>query len=172
MDQEITASYAWTADEMIKARENHARAQCRPIYRAGLKFLWLMAIFAGWCAYQTDGWSIPTVLFPLGGVYLLLFRKYDVRWSLRRHFKKRPDRDLQIVWTLGENDLQIKTKESESKQNWSQIAKARRASTGFLLYPDDKVFFWLPITAFASEEDRKRTEELLRSKVKDFADIR
>jgi hypothetical protein len=172
MDQEITASYAWTADELIKAQENHVRAQCRRRYRMGLKFVLLMMILAGWCNYQTQGWSILTVLLPVGGIYLLFLRKYDVRWSLRRHFKKRPDRDSRIVWTLGENDLQNKTDASESRQNWSQIAKVRKASNGFLLYPNDKMFYWLPMNAFGSQEDRQRTEELLRSKIKDFADIK
>ena len=172
MDQEITASYVWTADELIKAQENHARAQCRRGYRIGLKFVLLMMILAGWCSYQARGWSVLTVLFPLVGVYLLFLRKYDVRWSLRRHFKKRPDRDSRIVWTLGESDLQTRTDESQSRRNWSQITKVRRAPNGFLLYANDSMFHWLPTSAFACEEDRQRAEELLQSKIKDFADIR
>ncbi len=65
MGQEITASYVWTVEELIRARENHARAQCRPGYRAGIKFLSLMAILGGWCCYQADGWSSPAVLVPI-----------------------------------------------------------------------------------------------------------
>jgi hypothetical protein len=131
-----------------------------------------MMILAGWCNYQTQGWSVLTVLFPLGGIYLLFLRKYEVRWSLRRHFKKRPDQDSRVLWTLGENEVRTKTEESESRQNWSQIAKVRKARNGFLLYPNDKMFYWLPMTAFASEEDRQRAEELLRNKVGDFGNIR
>jgi hypothetical protein len=172
MEQGITAFYVWPADELIKARENHARAQCRPRYRMGLKFVLLMMILAGWCNYQTQGWSILTVLLPVGGIYLLFLRKYDVRWSLRRHFRKRPDKDSHIVWTLGEDDLRNKTDNSESRQNWSQIAKVRKANNGFLLYPNDQMFYWLPTTAFVSQEDRQRTEELLRRKIKDFSDIK
>jgi hypothetical protein len=172
MNQEITASYVWTADELIRAREHHGRAQCRPAYRAGLVFLSFMAILAGWCNYQTHGWSVLTVLAPVGGTYFLLLRKQEVRWVLRRHFKKRPDRNLHVTWTLGEDALQIKTGESESKQNWSQIAEVRKARNGFLLYPNDSIFHWLPMTALASEEDRNQVEKLLQGKVKDFANIR
>ncbi len=43
---------------------------------------------------------------------------------------------------------------------------------GFLLYANDTMFHWLPMTAFASDEDRKRADELLRCKVKDFADVK
>jgi len=172
MNQEIIASYSWTAEELIKAHENHRRAQCRPPFRAGLVFLSLMAILAGWCNYQSHGWPVLTVVFPLGGVYFLLLRKLDVRWTLRRRFKKRPDRDLRITWILAEDALQIETEETQSKENWSQISKVRKARNGFLLYPNDQMFYWLPITSFASEVDWNRTEELLRSKVKDFRDIR
>jgi len=172
MNQEITATYAWTVDELIKARENHGRAQCRPVYRAGLIFLSLMAVLAGWGYYLAHGWSVLTFLFPLAGVYFLFLRKYNVRWAIRRHFRKRPDRNAQVVWTIDENALQISTGESESKQNWTQISKVRRARNGLLLYPNDMIFYWLPISAFQSDDDRARAETLLRSKVKDFADIR
>ncbi len=172
MDQEITISYVWTADELIRAQENHARAQCRPRYRAGIKFLSLMAILSGWCYYQAQGWSVLSVLLPAVGIYLLVLRKYDVRWSLRRHFRKRADRSLRIEWTLAENDLHSRTEHSESRHQWSLITKARKASNGFLLYPNEKMFYWLPLTAFASEEDQRRAEDLLRRKVQDFADIR
>lgn len=172
MNQEITATYVLAVDELIHARENHGRAQCRPGYRAGLVFISLMAILAGWGYYHAHGWSIQTFLFPLGGIYFLFLRKYDARWAIRRHFKKRPDRNAQIVWTLNDDALQIKTGESESKQNWTQISKVRKARSGFLLYPNETIFYWLPVTAFLSEDDRARTETLLRSKVKDFAEIR
>lgn len=171
MNQEIVASYVWTAEELIKAHENHRRTQCRPIFRAGIVFLSLMALLAGWCSYQAHGWSIPTVLFPAAGIYFLLLRKLDVRWTLRRRFRKRPNRDLRLTWILGDDALQIKTEESESKGKWSQIARVRRARNGFLLYPNYQIFNWLPITAFASEDDWNRAGELLRSKVKDFCDI-
>ncbi|MFV1968916.1 MAG: hypothetical protein ACC628_26150 [Pirellulaceae bacterium] len=63
----ITATYTWTADELIAAYENHARACCRRPYRIGIVFLALMAILAGWSYYSEHGWSIPAVLFTLGG---------------------------------------------------------------------------------------------------------
>jgi len=172
MNEEITASYVWTVDELIRARENHGRAQCRPSYRAGIIFLSLMAILAGFASYHTHGWSPPTYMLPIAGVYFLLLRKYDVRWGLRRHFKKRPDKNAQVVCTLDDNALQIKTSESESKQNWNQISKVRKARNGLLLYPNDTIFYWLPFTAFVSDNDWTRAEELLRNKVKDFADIK
>ena len=172
MNKEITASYVWTVDELIKASEHHQRDQCRKGFRAGLVFISLMAIFSGWCSYHEQGWSLPAVLFPLVGVYILFLRKYDIRWGIRMHFKKRPDSGAHVVWILGEDSLQINTGESESKMNWSQISKVRKAMNGFLLYSNDMMFHWLPVTALESEDDRTRAEELLRRKIKDFAEIR
>ena len=172
MNQEITASYVWTANELIKAHENHRRAQCRPVFRAGLVFLSFMAILAGWCYYSDHGWSVPAVALPLGGIYVLFLRKIDVRWTLRRRFRKRPDRDLQLTWTLGDQALQIKTGKSESRQDWSLITKVRKARDGFLLYLNGQIIYWLPLAALASADDRNRAEQLLRDKVKDFRDIR
>jgi YcxB-like protein len=172
MTKEITASYVWTADELIKAQENHDLARCRPGFRAGLYFLAFMAILAGCGSYLVNGWAFPTVLFPLGGIYILFLRKYDVRWGIRRRFKKRPDRDARVVWTINDDNLRIKTEESETRQNWNQIYKARKARNGFLLYLNDAMFIWLPVTSFESEDDQVKTEALLRIKIKDFARIR
>ena len=73
---------------------------------------------------------------------------------------------------LEEDAFQVRTNESESRQNWSQISKVRKTHNGFLLYPNKTVYFWIPVTAFATEDDCTRAEELLRSKVKDFANVR
>ncbi len=172
MNQEITAEYVWTVDELIKARENHERALCRPAFRAGLVFLCFTAILAGWCDYRMHGWSFPAILFPLGGIYFLVLRKYDVRWGIRRQFRKRPDRNTQVVWTLDDDVLQIKTEGSESKQKLTRISKVRKARDGYLIYPHDTIFCWLPVSAFQSDDDRARAETLLRNKITDYADIR
>jgi hypothetical protein len=172
MTQEITASFVWTADQLIAANENHWRGRCRPGYRAGISFLSVMAILGGWCDYAREGWSVSNVLFPLVGVYFLFLRKYDVRWTARRRFRKRLDKNLQILWKLSENALLMTTSESESRLNWSLISKVRKAHDGFLVYLDGTVFYWLPMTALTSEDDCRAAEALLRAKVKDFADIR
>ncbi len=166
----ITAAYTWTADELIAASENAARANCRWPYRMGLVFLALMGFFCGWCYYSVEGWSIPAVLSPLAGLYILLW-KFHKRFALRRHFKRRPDKNAEIVWTLRNEDLHVKTFDTDSRANWSQIAKVRKARNGFLLYPNEAVFHWLPCHAFSNEVQREDAETLLREKVKDFKNI-
>jgi hypothetical protein len=71
-----------------------------------------------------------------------------------------------------EEAVQIKTAESESRLNWNLISKVRKARNGLLFYPNDSLFYWVPVTAFASEDDRTRLEALFLSKVKDVAEIR
>ena len=166
----ITAAYTWTAEELIAACENAARANCRRLYRMGLVFMALMGIVCGWCCYLLEGWSILTVLLPLGGLYVLLW-KFVKRFILRRQFKRRPDKNAEIVWTLRNDDLHMKSSDTDGQTNWSQIARARKARNGFLLYPNEAVFHWLPCHAFSNEIQREAAETLLREKVKDFKDI-
>jgi hypothetical protein len=166
----ITAGYTWTPEELIAAHENNARAVCRRPYRVGLVFLALMAILAGWGYYSSRGWGIPSVLFPLGGVYILFLRKFDKRAAIRRHFKRRPDRNTEIVWTMTSDDFHIKTHETDYHSKWSQIASVRRARNGFLLYPNETMFYWIPFHALPDEQ-REAAETLLREKVQDFKDI-
>lgn len=170
-DNNVTASYKWTADELIAAHENHARAQCRWPFRVGLIFLALVAVLAGWAYYSSNGWGVPAVLFPLGGVYILFFRRLDKRAAIRRHFSRRPDRDTEVVWTLRDEYLHIKTSDSEFQTAWSQIATVRKARNGLLLYPNETTFYWLPFHALSSEGQREATETLLRDKIADFKDI-
>ena len=164
----ITATYTWTMDELIAAHENHARARCRPVFRLGLVCIALLAILAGWGYYLSLGWGIPSILFPLIGVYILFLRKYDKRAAIRRHFKRRPDRNTEVVWTMQDDDLHIKTHESECRSKWSQIASVRKAHNGLLLYPNEAIFCWLPFHALPDESQREAVEALLREKVRDF----
>jgi len=172
MTQEIKASYKWTVGELIGAREAHDRAQCRPFFRVILIFLSCLAILVGWCAFNTRGWSVPAVLLPLVGIYFLFLRKYDVRWAVRRHFNKRPDRNTNVTCILAEYGLHITTDGGEGKQSWAMILKVRKGTKGFLIYPNDRIYYWLPYIAFSSTDERGRAEVLLRNKIKDFKKIR
>jgi len=59
MNQEITASYVWTVDDLLKAHETHRRAIFRRPFRVGLIFLSVMAIFAGWCGSRAQ--NVPSL---------------------------------------------------------------------------------------------------------------
>jgi hypothetical protein len=172
MDHEITASFVWTAEELIKAQENHWRVQCRPSFRIILVLFSMLMIIAGVGGYLKDGLSASSIFLTLGGLYFVFIRKYEARWMARRRFKKRPDKDAQVVVVLQDENLHTKTADSESKQNWNQISKVRKARNGFLLYPNDSLYCFLPSSAFRSEIDRLSAENLFRSKVKDFAEVR
>jgi len=164
----IRASYTWTANELIAAYENNARARCRRPYRIGLTFIALMAILAGWGYYSSNGWGIPAMLFPFGGVYILFLHKYDKRAALRRHFKRRPDKNTEIAWTLRDDNLHIKTSDTDFHSAWSQISSVRKSRNGLLLYPNETLFYWLPYHALSDAAQREAVETLLREKVEDF----
>lgn len=60
------------------------------------------------------------------------------------------------------------------RANWRLFGRVRKAAAGFLLYTHDHeaVAHWLPLTAFADGDSLRQAEQLLRSKVKDFAEVR
>ena len=174
MNEEIRASYIHTVDELTKAHESHRRAVFRRPFRVGLVFLSLMAIFAGWCSYRSDGWSFWAVGPPLVGVYFLVLRRYDAQWAVRRRFRNSRIQGQQIVWKLDEDGIRVTSADSDVRANWRLFGKVRKAGAGFLLYTHDHeaVAHWLPVTAFADDDSLRQAEELLRNKVRDFAEIR
>ena len=172
MNQEITASYVWTVDDLLKAHESHRRVIFRPPFRIGLVFLSVMAIFAGWCAYDSDGWSIQAVALPAVGVYFLLLRRYDVRWGLRRQYSKRKDQGLEVVWKLDTEGFHITTAESDLRQSWRLVEKVRKSRHGFLVYSSNASFFWLPMRALSDEGSCRQAEDLLSTMAEDYAEIR
>ena len=165
MDEPITIKYRWTANEMVAAREYHFRNVCRPVFRWILSFIAVLAILAGWGSYTEGGLSWRAVLFPLLGIYWLFLHRWDRRWTVRRHFRKRPDKDMTIEWTATENDFCIKTPESEARSTWKLIASATRTREGFLLYPNEGLFYWLPFHAFSSPDQIDRLEQILQQHV-------
>jgi hypothetical protein len=171
MNQEITASYVWTVDDLLKAHETHRRAIFRRPFRVGLIFLSVMAIFAGWCVYSSDGWSIRAVAFPAVGIYFLLLRRYDVRCGARRQYSKRKDQGLEVVWKLDTEGFRITTAESDLRQTWRLVEKVRKSRHGFLVYSSNASSFWLPMRAFSNEESRRQAEDLLSTMAEDYGEV-
>ncbi len=167
----ITATYTWTAEELIAAGENDFRGHFRWPHRVVLVAIGIAAIFMGWEEYTANGWSLYTMLFPLGGVYFLFIMKYHNRAAIRRQFRQRPDRNTEIIWTMADDGFRIQTNETDFHSKWSQIARVRQTRNGFILYQHETLFHWLPFHAFPDARQRETAEALLRGKVKDFKDI-
>jgi pimeloyl-ACP methyl ester carboxylesterase len=54
---------------------------------------------------------------------------------------------------------------------WAFFQKAIRTREGFLLYPNPRLFHWLPMHAFRDTGDVERFAELAKSKVREYAEV-
>jgi hypothetical protein len=171
-DQEIVASYRWTAEEMYVAKEIFWDSRWRPLYRRIFYILCSFMVIASIGIVAQEGLAFSPIVMFFAGTYALFLRKHFAWWLTRRHFKTRPDRDLQETWTITQDLLRIHTAHSDSTCDWSVLYKIRKSDRGFLLFPNSAVFHWLPAHAFSSEQDRNGAETIMREKVQDFAVVR
>lgn len=166
--QKLEATYQWTEAQCILAYDHHAHTHCGKLFRVMLQAIAIMALLVAWLFYRLEGISAPVIILPIVGIYVLFFHRMDRHIMVRHHFRKRPDRDVEICWTLDESSLDIQTPGTDYRAQWAQISKAFKAKEGFLIYPHDTLFFWLPFSAFENEEQRNMAETILREKVKTF----
>jgi hypothetical protein len=170
--EQVVASYVWTAVELVEAREIAWRSRCRPVFRRWLHVLSILFVIAGIVIYCNEGLMLASAFCFLFGIYFPFLRRPFTRWAAYWQFKKRPDKDLRVTWTLSRDSFRVQTERSDSNAEWSLIYKICKSSQGFLLYPNTAMFYWLPAHAFSTEQDRALAEAMMRAKVKDFADVR
>ncbi len=164
MNEEILIRFRWTADELVEGARWDLRQRIpKPVRR----MFWLVvvvsllggiAILARW----------PT---SLGGAALIALgtqlpmTHYLVRpWRLRRGFQKMPDRDSEIVWQLSAAGLKARGSYTSADLQWSAFTKVVRTPVGYLLYPTDQIFHWLPRHGFGSEAEFGFIGEMVRAK--------
>ncbi len=88
-----------------------------------------------------------------------------------RHYAKRPDRDMVILWEFYPDRITSRTEASSSTLEWRMISRVLQTTEGFLLYPNDRVFHWLPAHAFREPADVEAFAQLAKSKVRDFVRV-
>ncbi|MFN2514395.1 MAG: YcxB family protein [Pyrinomonadaceae bacterium] len=101
-------------------------------------------------------WSL--LLLIIFCFYLLMFDRVNA-WAWGRRFGKRPDADMEIEWKFSKKGIKTQSDLGEATLQWKGFLKVVEASDGFLFYPLEKLFHWMPFSAFESPEcvDRVRT---------------
>ena len=170
----IRARFLWTFREFSDSSETYGKTQCRPVLRFAFGFVCVVVIGVGFMGLASnEPWALPKALAMIAvGSYFLFFRKHDVRWTLRRRFRRRPDRDTEVVFLLDEESVSGTSPAGDGSTPWSAFVKVRKGDRGYMLFPLDSVYYWLPFHAFGSVEDLVRADELIRRKVADSAIVR
>lgn len=165
MHAPIKIAYRWTAEELLRARSVNFRHSCRRPYRV------LMII--GICAAPIVGiWGLiigrePVVSLVMIaiGVYFLVARSPIKGWLARREFRSRPDNGTEIEWEIDSNGLRSSSPLGQADFSWKAIGKAVRSSEGVLLYPNDRIYHWLPRSGFTSDHDFHRFWQIVQEQV-------
>lgn len=76
-----------------------------------------------------------------------------LKWVLQRQNARRPDLTGDLEWLITPESLQFRNGNSESRLQWSAIVKAILTPRGFLLFPNDQFFYWLPRSGIRDEQD-------------------
>jgi len=169
MEEPIIIRYRWTAEELLRATRYFWRHMFSPRMRIIL-FCWaaLLTAVSFWVGLSpVTSWLFLVVLF-----YVFFVSDLTLGWSVRRRFKQRPDRDMEIEWRVTGEKLRVHSKHSDSEVAWEAFAKGVIAPDGVLLYPNNQIFHWLPREGFASDSDFDKFVTLARSKLAKFHEVR
>lgn len=168
MNEVITIHYRWTTEELLNGYRWHFRHRVPPIFRWAL---WLLeAVFSIVGAFQV--WESRS-LFPGGlllivGIYIPLTFLVVRPWLVRRQFAKRPDRDTEIEWRVSADSIHARGEHGTSDFTWLALSKVVETPAGFLFYPTQQIFHWLPRHGFASDTDFNRLSEIAQQQAAKF----
>ncbi len=167
----IKGKYTFTVDELLMAtalaRKESARASFRRWYRpAGVLLL------AGGLFLFNSKDPGPALLLIASGAFYAGFLNPLTKFFIRRHFAKRPDRDIELSYEGSDEGLTWITPHSRSTVGWLLIAKARKHKNGILLFANDAIFHWLPNHSLEREADLQVLSELIRRHVTDYKEVK
>ena len=131
----------------------------------------LLAVCVGGLAawslvFVTPSWSATLLL--IGSVYVLWLRKYDLRWTLRRKYRRLKGIENEREWTFTEDRIVVKSDDGESSLGWSSLVKWVETPRGFLVYPQEDIYLWFPFSAFDSDNDVSALRNLAKRRIERF----
>lgn len=165
MEPSVVARFRWTADELLQAYEYHDRHTCRPPFRVALHCTIILISLMGCSLIYTRTSIVSGTICVAIGVYWFALRRFIRRWMVRRQFRKRPDRDVELEWQFSCPKICVQSRLGQSELIWEIFGKVVRTPSGFMLYPNDQMFHWLPRHGFASDAEYEKCIALVREKI-------
>ena len=150
---DILISFRWTADELLAAYRWHFRNRIRAAFRWAFWFLIAIFIIGGASQVILYGSSSGGLPIFYAGIYLVFHFQLLRPWLVRRQFAKRPDRDAMIEWHIAEDLIQVRGAHGRSEFVWAALVKVVQTPAGFLFYPTEHIFHWLPRHGFSNDAD-------------------
>ncbi len=104
-------------------------------------------------------WAL--VLLVIFCVYWLMIDRMKA-WDSSRGFKKRPDANLEIEWQFSREKIKSRTELGEATVDWKSFLRVVESREGFLFYPLENFFHWVPFSAFESADCVEKVREFVR----------
>jgi hypothetical protein len=170
-EEPVICRYVFTPKEYSRAMNNYWR-------HSKTKWILLVVLVPGTYGTYAD-------LFPAPGtqrVSSLSILLYDVlpvafvmvviavlaRYAGQIHFRRSAFCNKEMIFTLREAGVHVKSPLSESEMKWGIYAQATESRHGFSLFHQGKrMFNWLPKHALVDHGEIHHCRELLRRHVKD-----
>jgi len=147
MESPITPSFRWSPEELLSAGRIHMRySPLARKLRRGLLSLPRLLFYLDVAILVIHGFH-PMGLFLLVLGAAMLAAPLFIRRATLKHYAQRPDRDVLVCWEFYPDRMVIKTEASSATLEWRMISRVLQTAQAFLLYPNDRVFHWLPLKA-------------------------
>lgn len=161
------AEYCWTAEQLLEATWAHARNSSFKNFERLLFGIGLFCIGTGVGLWHSElkGFCIPLILV---GLYVLFLRKPIQSWQIRRHFKRRPDKGITIAFEFGEEQVKVRSAQSNGTFGWDQYPRATQGASGVILYQPFDRYHWVPVSAFENTDEWNAFLELAKKKIAEF----
>jgi len=90
--------------------------------------------------------------FTFLGLVLLLIGPFSL-WIFRRQFRLNPNKNVEINWTFTDDGLGSEGEGFNSNMDWRKVFRFVDTDKGFLIYPQKRLFFWIPFAGFAGPNE-------------------
>ncbi|MEP2775184.1 MAG: YcxB family protein [Luteolibacter sp.] len=114
---------------------------------------------------------IPLAIFVYG-IYFYTLRPFEVRWSTRRAFAKRNDRNMLMTFRFVDGRILIHSELGQSDSPWESICRVLQTPDGFLLFSDPEIFHFLPKRGFKDPEEIPLFSKLCSEMVEHISHLR
>jgi hypothetical protein len=158
MPETCKAKYRWTREQLTIGMRHHQATKLRRGVVLMMKIFSIVLLsFTGvvllaWILVPSTSappWAL--LLLVIFCFYLLMFDQVNT-WSWGRRFANRPDADMEVEWEFSKKEIKTQSALGEATIQWKGFLKVVEASDGFLFYPLEKLFHWMPFSAFESPE--------------------
>ena len=162
MSETINLTYKYTESEYVSAARFF---YTRTLHTKLNLFISVIAIFSGLVGVLLAGDSLLWSLLMFAGFLVLFFSYYAHFVTPRLHYQRNPKLREQYHLQFSEDGLVFRSKELESRLEWSFYSKVwETPQFYFLLYGKD-MFTLIPKRVFSSREQEASFRSMLKRKI-------